>query len=193
LPAASAGSTAGKVLARLAGLGEIRRTEGGHEGGRRLPDRFSLAPAEHAAAGAKPPAADAAPPTTAEDMNADAASPTTAEDAKAETAEDPEPRVAADARPDLAADALRPGQLDGLVLAFLKENADSGPHGPTAVAKALGRSSEFSLAEKSARSARRFRPRGPMLRRSPVPEVARSRRVGVGASAQRLDRQAGTP
>jgi hypothetical protein len=36
---------------------------------------------------------------------------------------------------------LKPGQLDGLVIAFLKKNADSGPHGPTAVAKALQRSS----------------------------------------------------
>jgi DNA-binding IclR family transcriptional regulator len=36
---------------------------------------------------------------------------------------------------------VKPGQLDGLVLSYLKKNADSGPHGPTAVAKALNRSS----------------------------------------------------
>jgi hypothetical protein len=36
---------------------------------------------------------------------------------------------------------LKPGQLDGLVLSFLQKNADSGPHAPTAVAKALDRSS----------------------------------------------------
>ena len=36
---------------------------------------------------------------------------------------------------------LKPGQLDGLVIAFLKKNASRGPHDPTAVAKALQRSS----------------------------------------------------
>jgi hypothetical protein len=36
---------------------------------------------------------------------------------------------------------LKPGQLDGLVLAYLKDNTDSAPHGPTAVARALQRSS----------------------------------------------------
>ncbi len=47
---------------------------------------------------------------------------------------------AAQATKPKAAEKLKPGQLDGLVLTFLKENADSGPHGPSAVAKALGRS-----------------------------------------------------
>jgi hypothetical protein len=36
---------------------------------------------------------------------------------------------------------LRPGELDGLVLTFLKDNARSGPHGPTSVARGLQRSS----------------------------------------------------
>lgn len=36
---------------------------------------------------------------------------------------------------------LKPGGLDPLVLGYLKNNADSGPHGPTAIAKALQRSS----------------------------------------------------
>jgi hypothetical protein len=36
---------------------------------------------------------------------------------------------------------LKSGQLDRLVLSFLQKNADSGPHAPTAVAKALDRSS----------------------------------------------------
>jgi IclR-like helix-turn-helix domain-containing protein len=39
------------------------------------------------------------------------------------------------------ADRLKPGQLEPLVLAYLKKNAASGPHGPTTVAKALERSS----------------------------------------------------
>jgi predicted transcriptional regulator len=87
-------STVSKVLARLVSAGEVRRTEGGRDGARRLPDRFAPASAE--------PATEAAKPKTAE--------------------------------------KLKPGQLDGLVLTFLKENADSSPHGPGAVAKALGRS-----------------------------------------------------
>ncbi len=42
---------------------------------------------------------------------------------------------------DAKGDRLRAGQLQPLVLAYLKENAASGPHGPTTVAKALQRSS----------------------------------------------------
>ena len=103
-------STAGKVLARLTSSGEVRRTAGGRDGARRLPDRFSLASAE--------PAAD---------------------EAKPKTAAHTEPR--ADAEPTVAGEHLKPGQLDGLVLAFLRENAGAGPLGPTTVANALGRSS----------------------------------------------------
>jgi MarR family len=105
--AATAGvgrSTASKMLARLASSGQARRTEGGRDGARRLPDRFALASAEPAAKTAKPTAA-------------------------------------ADTKPTAAGEHLKPGQLDGLVLAFLKENADSGPHGPSTVAKGLARSS----------------------------------------------------
>jgi DNA-binding transcriptional ArsR family regulator len=97
-------STASKVLARLASAGVVRRTEGGRDGARRLPDRFALASAEPAAETAKP-------------------------------------KAAADVKSKAASEHLKPGQLDGLVLAYLKENADSGPHGPTAVARALDRSS----------------------------------------------------
>jgi DeoR/GlpR family transcriptional regulator of sugar metabolism len=39
-------STAGKLLAQLESDGEVRRTEGGRDGARRLPDRFALASAE---------------------------------------------------------------------------------------------------------------------------------------------------
>jgi Sugar-specific transcriptional regulator TrmB len=45
------------------------------------------------------------------------------------------------AKPKATGEHLKPGQLDGLVLAYLRKNADSGPHGPTAVARALERSS----------------------------------------------------
>jgi DNA-binding transcriptional ArsR family regulator len=51
------------------------------------------------------------------------------------------PDSAKDAKPKAAGKHLKPGQLDGLVLAYLKKHADSGPHGPTSVAKALDRSS----------------------------------------------------
>jgi hypothetical protein len=91
-------STASKVLARLASAGEVRRTVGGRDGARRLPDRFALASAEPAA------------------------------------------RAVKDAEPKAAGERLKPGQLDGLVIAFLRENEASGPHGPTTVAKALRRS-----------------------------------------------------
>lgn len=36
---------------------------------------------------------------------------------------------------------LRPGELDGLVLKFMKDNASSGPHSPTSVSRGLQRSS----------------------------------------------------
>jgi hypothetical protein len=36
---------------------------------------------------------------------------------------------------------LRPGELDGLVLSYIAAHAEQAPFGPTAVAKALGRSS----------------------------------------------------
>jgi hypothetical protein len=81
-------------------------------GPRRLPDRFALASPE-------PPA----------------------DDGKPKPAADAEPKAADDGKPTAAGEHLKPGQLDELVLAYLKDNADSGPHGPTAVAKALVRSS----------------------------------------------------
>jgi hypothetical protein len=51
------------------------------------------------------------------------------------------PASATDGKPSGDADRLKPGQLEPLVLAYLKTNADSAPHGPTTVAKALKRSS----------------------------------------------------
>ncbi len=43
--------------------------------------------------------------------------------------------------PQRAQEPLKPGKLDGLVLAYLKSNAHSTPHGPSGIAKTLGRSS----------------------------------------------------
>lgn len=105
--AAAAGlgrSTTSKVLARLEQAREVRRSEGGREGGRRLPDRWALASGESAP---------------------DAASKAGAE-LSAKPASDAERR-------------LKPGELDGLILGHLEKNP-AEPAGPTAVAKALGRS-----------------------------------------------------
>jgi hypothetical protein len=121
-------STASKVLARLTSSGEVRRIEGGRDGARRLPDRFALASPE--------PPADEGKPKTAQD-----AEPKPADDGKPKPAADAEPKAADDGKPTAAGEHLKPGQLDELVLAYLKDNVGSGPHGPTAVAKALVRSS----------------------------------------------------
>lgn len=56
-------------------------------------------------------------------------------------ANDADAKPATDAKPSGDANRLKPGGLEPLVLAYLEENADSGPHGPTAIAKALERSS----------------------------------------------------
>lgn len=45
------------------------------------------------------------------------------------------------AKPGGDVERLRPGQLDGLVLAYLKKNASSAPHGPSTIGRALNRSS----------------------------------------------------
>jgi len=102
-----------KVLARLSSSGQVRRTEGGRDGARRLPDRFALASVE---------------PKATKDST-----PKASENAKGEPSESAKPKA-----PD---ERLKPGQLNGLVLAYLKKNADSGPHGPSTIAKALERSS----------------------------------------------------
>ncbi len=128
-------STATKALARLREAGEITRYEGGRDRGKRLPDRFALA-------GVQMPPAYAAHTTTGSATKAKGAKQSrTAKPTKAANAK---PASAADGKPSApAADAerLRPGQLEPLVLAYLEENAESGPHGPTTVAKALERSS----------------------------------------------------
>ncbi len=105
-------STAGKMLAQLESDGKVRRTEGGRDGNRRMPDLWSLADKQPVAnnAGTKPASAAKA---------ADGA--------------------AATGKPE--GGKLKPGGLDPLVLGYLKDNADSGPHGPTAIAQALERSS----------------------------------------------------
>ena len=96
-------STAGKLLTQLESDGKVRRTEGGRDGKRRLPDLWSLTPARPATNGAKA-------------------------------------KRAKPGKPSGDAGRLKPGELEPLVLDYLRKNAD-GSHSPTAVAKALERSS----------------------------------------------------
>jgi hypothetical protein len=104
-------STASKLLAQLESDHEVRRTEGGREGKRRLADLWSLADQQPASRGAK------AKPASGRSTSRPAVE-----------------NASVDGR-------LRAGGLDPLVLDYLEKNADSGPHGPVAVAKALERSS----------------------------------------------------
>jgi hypothetical protein len=79
-------------------------------------------------------------PASPDATGADGATPKGTGDTEAAIAPSAEP-PAADAKPEVTANRLRPGQLDGLVVGFLAENVDSGPHGATGVARALKRSS----------------------------------------------------
>lgn len=109
-------STAGKLLAQLASDGKVRRTQGGREGNRRLPDLWSLA--DH-----QQPAANDAKSVPDDGELGD----------KQERAEDATPAVSNHER-------LKPGQLEGLILTYMQEHPDE-PLGPGDVAKALQRSS----------------------------------------------------
>jgi DNA-binding IclR family transcriptional regulator len=126
--AASIGrSTAGKVLARLTQAGEVSRTEGGREEGRRLPDRYSLRNALTGSGSSVAQAKDSG--------GADVKAPANRKGSQSKAATPATP-------PALnGVDRLRPGQLEGLVITYLKENAATGPHGPTGIARALERSS----------------------------------------------------
>ena len=62
--------------------------------------------------------------------------------AKAPAADKPAGGKSAPAASASEADGkLKPGGLDPLVMGYLEDNAGSGPHGPTEIAKALERSS----------------------------------------------------
>jgi hypothetical protein len=125
-------STAGKLLAQLESDGTARRTAGGRDGKRRLPDRFALASTQRPSASPEPattgPVAKTSRPQQAEPATT----------IKPEQSTVPQGKIAAAKTGD---DRLKPGELDGLVLAYLKEHADSAPHGPGAVARDLSKSS----------------------------------------------------
>ncbi|MBS1887577.1 MAG: hypothetical protein JSU06_10350 [Actinobacteria bacterium] len=96
-------STAHKYLAALIADGRVQRYAGGRDGGRKLPDRYSLIVGEE-------------------------------EDG---TGPGPEPATGrAASRPA----RLRPGELDGLVVGFMRDHPDGAPFTPGAVAAGLRRS-----------------------------------------------------
>jgi hypothetical protein len=147
-------STAGKVLARLAEAGDVDRHAGGHEGRKRLPDRWTAKGAELPAAYArhvdddKPGAATGTPKPSPEGGTAPAGKTAGAAPSKpARKGAGKAPSKPAGTQPAGEGtsatagtpDRLRAFGLDPLVIGYLEKN--SGPHGPAAVAKALSRSS----------------------------------------------------
>jgi hypothetical protein len=120
-------STANKALGRLAQAGEVSRFEGGRDAGRRLPDRFTLV-------GTELPPAYAGHTTTGsatEPDGAEQAGTANAEAGDVKPAEAPEsgPAETRVTTPKSEADRLKPGQLEPLVLAYLKENAPAARTG----------------------------------------------------------------
>lgn len=97
-------STAHQYLAALIDDGKVQRNVGGRDGGRRLPDHYSLVASEATSAEGEKPASKPKP----------AAASTVAR--------------------------LRPGELDGLVLGFMREHPDDGPFSAGAVARGIDRS-----------------------------------------------------
>lgn len=86
-------STVSKALVKLESTRKVKRSKGGREGARRLPDRWHLTR-----------------------------------------------RVARKKTRQTTTDRLRPGQLDGLVLNYMRTQATDEPLGPTAISRGLGRS-----------------------------------------------------
>jgi len=128
-------STAGKRLGALEADGRVRRTPGGRQAGRRVPDRWSPAgPAPAALALAPDPEPDAGSETS--DAEPDPVEAT-------DDAGDAEVGVAADAGVDghrrESGRRLGRGELGSLVRDYLAARPDES-FGPAAVGKALGRS-----------------------------------------------------
>jgi DNA-binding MarR family transcriptional regulator len=131
-------STAGKALGRLADADEVVRHQGGRDQGKRLPDRWTLAGVEM-------------PDTYAHQVVGDAkATPAATAEGKGKapvaksgegTASDPKSGEGAASASEPEGGKLKPNELNPLVLGYLQDNADKGPHSPTDIAKALQRSS----------------------------------------------------
>lgn len=146
-------STAGKVLGRLAQAGEVVRHEGGRDGRKRLPDRFTLKDVELPVAYATHTDGDIA--SDGDTGGEPAAMPAASKPGKAKGTGARSDKRSASRKPSRAskhsgsskppasgkAERLKAGELEPLVLAYLKQNKGTAPHGPSHVAKALGRSS----------------------------------------------------
>ncbi|HEY1829824.1 MAG TPA: helix-turn-helix domain-containing protein [Acidimicrobiales bacterium] len=120
-------STAGKRLAALEAAGAVRRTPGGRDAGRRVPDRWSAvtpSPTPEAAVAEKTAPEPVAAVVEAAPEDAESAS------AGAETARTEQPAVG---------NRLRRGALGSLVRDYLAARPEEA-FGPAAVGKALGRS-----------------------------------------------------
>lgn len=136
-------STAGKVLGRLAQAGEVVRHEGGRDGRQRLPDRFTLKGVELPAAYASGRASDGHKGGEPAAKSA-TSKPGRTKAARSRSGKQSAVRKASSASKQSGAgkpERLKAGELEPLVLAYLKENKGTAPHGPSQVAKALGRSS----------------------------------------------------
>jgi predicted transcriptional regulator len=119
-------STANKFLAALEREGKVVRRAGGHEGGRRAADHWTLATKQIDAAGTSSLEVTDDPPRDDETLDSTAApSVTEPGDSEAHTA---------------GAGRLGRGALSGLVLDYLAERQGDAI-GPSAIAKALDRSS----------------------------------------------------
>ncbi len=133
-------STAGKVLGRLAEAGVFTRHEGGRDGRKRLPDRFTLKDVELPAAYAKHVGDDertepAAKPASGKPSNGKPAASGSGKPSSGKASGSS--KAPGSDKPE----RLKAGGLEPLVLAYLKEHKGDAPHGPSQVAKALGRSS----------------------------------------------------
>jgi hypothetical protein len=119
-------SITGKVLAQLESAGKVRRVPGGRDGARRLPYRFALSKATAQGKGARARTGKATEPPGTEATKLSAKAAKGARNV---------------ARPAATGERLKPGQLDGLVLACLRTHKGDWPLSPTTVARELGRSS----------------------------------------------------
>jgi hypothetical protein len=122
-------STAGKTLGLLTEAGVLTRHEGGRDGRKRLPDRFTLKDVEL--------------PADAKSRKSAAEPASSSKPSKAKAAGSGNGKRSTSGKPSASGklERLKAGGLEPLVLAYLKEHKGDAPHGPSQVAKALGRSS----------------------------------------------------